>query len=148
MLVVRCWSYCRWKRWILSRFTVLLTETMYIWDYTEIAIILVIRKSPPNHGYTKGEGFSLSVSPLSNMLLTCIANVMQSPWFVLITKLDFEVCKISNFQSVSLDGELVTGIVICIRIIHTSWWCIVNFYKINGIYQALHMLEQYDMRTH
>ena len=37
MLNMRCWLYCRWKRWILYRFTVLLIETMYIWDYTEIA---------------------------------------------------------------------------------------------------------------
>ena len=126
MLVMKCWLYCRWKRWILYRFTVLLIETMYIWDYTEIAIIVVIRRSSLNHGYTKGEGFSLSVSPLSNMLLTCITNVMWCPWFVLIIKLDFKVCKIGflieiiNSHAVFLDGELATGIAECVRIINTN----------------------------
>ena len=89
---------------------------MYILDYIEIVIIVVIRKSSPNNGYTKREGFSLSVSPLSNMLLICITNLMRCPQFVLTTKLDFEVCKISflveivNFHAAFLDGELVIGI--------------------------------------
>ena len=129
MLVMSCCSYCRWKRWILYRFTVLLIETMYILDYTVIAIIVVIRRSSPNHGYIKGEGFSLSVIPLSSILLTCITSVMRCPWFDLITKLDCEVCKmgflvkIVCFHAVFLD-ELATGIAECIRIIHTSsWWC-------------------------
>ena len=108
--------------------TVLLIETMYIWDYTEIAIIVVIRTSSPNHGYTEGERFSLSVSPLSNMLLTCITNVMRWSWFALIIKFHFEACKIGknllvkivNFHAVSFDGELATGIAECIRIIHTG----------------------------
>ena len=127
MLVMRCWSYCRWKRWVLYRFTVLI-KTMYIWDYTKIVIIVVIRRSSPNHGYTKGEGFSLSSSPVLNILLSCITNVIWYQWFVLITKLDFEVCKIVflvkivNFHVVFHDGEPATGIAECICIIHTSSW--------------------------
>ena len=121
-----CWLYYKWKRWTLYRFTVLLIETIYIWDYIDIPVIVVIRRSSPNHGYTKREGSSLSVSQLSHMLLTCTTNVMRCPWFVLITKLNFEACKIGflvkiiNFYAVSLDGELVIGIAECICIIHTS----------------------------
>ena len=145
MLVMKCWLYCRWKRWILCRFMVVLIEIMYIWDYTEIAINVLIRGSLPNHGHIKGVEFSLS-----NMFLAWITNLMVCPdhqaWLCQFCQFP---CTFVNLHAVSFDGELATGIAECICITHrSSWWCHFLFLQNNGIYQTLHMLEQYDMRTH
>ena len=80
---VTYWSNCWRKTFLTQRFSLLFIYPCHIYR-TEVTVVNVICRLPPNHWYTKSHWLSGSTCLFSQTFCTRLANSMRKPWFVLV----------------------------------------------------------------